>query len=151
MSRKRNIAENRKARRSFELMERLEAGLSLRGSEVKSLRAGRADISEAYVRFQGGEAWLVDAHIPQYAQAGPHNNHTPRRERKLLLSSTELRKWTRKVQERGLTVVALKLYFKGPWVKVEIGLGRGRKRHDKRQALKERTDSRDMARAMRRG
>lgn len=147
---RRVIAENRKARHEYDILERVEAGLQLVGSEVKSLRGGKGNIAEAYVRFEKGEAWLVDAHIPQYAQAGPHNNHEPRRPRKLLLKATELEKWSRKVQEKGMTAVPLVLYFKGAWVKLEIGLGRGRKLHDKRHAIKERESRRDAERALRR-
>lgn len=147
-SARRNICENRRARHTYEILERIEAGLSLTGSEVKSLRSGHATITEAYVRFEGGEAWLVDAHIPQYPQAGPYNNHEPARPRKLLLKVGELDRWQRKVAEKGLTAVPLQLYFKGAWVKLEMGLGRGRKLHDKRAALKERTDKRDAERAM---
>lgn len=147
---RRVIAENRKARREYELLERIEAGLVLLGSETKSLRDGKGNIREAYVRFEEGEAWLVDAHIAQYPQAGPHDNHEPTRPRKLLLKADELARLARRVQEKGLTVVPLVLYFKGPWVKVELGLGRGRKLHDKRHALKERESRRDLERALRR-
>ncbi len=145
----RNICENRRARREYEILDRLETGMALMGSEVKSMRGGHGNIAEAYVRFKDGEAWLVDAHIPQYPQAGPHNNHEPTRPRKLLMSARELSKWRKKVAERGLTAVPLRLYFNGAWVKLEIGLGRGRKLHDKRAALKERTDRRETARALR--
>ena len=148
--RRRQIAENRKARREFEILERLEAGLCLLGSEVKSLRSGKGNITEAFVRFANGEAWLVEAHISPYPQAGRFN-HEPRRQRKLLLKRKELDRWTRRVNERGLAVIPLSLYFEGPWVKVELGLGKGRKLHDKRHVLKERTDQRDMARALRHG
>lgn len=146
----RNVAENRRARREYEILERLETGLVLTGSEVKSLRSGKANIAEAYVRFEKGEAWLVDAHFPQYAQAGPHNNHEPTRPRKLLMKGAEIDKWSRKVAEKGLSAIPLHLYFKGSWVKLEIGLGRGRKLHDKRNVLKERSDKREADRAMRR-
>ena len=143
------IAENRKARHLYELMERLEAGLVLTGSEVKSLRGGNASIAEAFIKFEAGEAWLVNSHIPPYPQAGPHNNHEPRRARKLLMAGRQIERWTRKTQERGLSAVPLKVYFQGAWVKVEIGLGRGRKLHDKRAALKEQEGKREAARALR--
>lgn len=146
----RMVAENRKARREYEILERVEAGLVLLGSETKSLRDGKGNIAEAYVRFEDGEAWLHDAHIPQYPQAGPHNNHEPTRPRKLLLKGEELVRMGKRAQEKGLTVIPLALYFKGQWVKVELGLGRGRKLHDKREALKERESQRDMDRALRR-
>lgn len=146
----RNIAENRRARREYEIQERLEVGLVLTGSEVKTLRGGTANIAEAYIRFQDNEAWLVEAHIPQYPQAGPYYNHEPTRPRKLLMKAREIEKWRRRVAEKGLSAVALQLYFKGSWVKLEIGLGRGRKLHDKRDLLKARTDKRETERAIRR-
>ncbi|MEL6349967.1 MAG: SsrA-binding protein SmpB [Myxococcota bacterium] len=146
----RNISENRRARHEYEILESLEVGMSLTGSEVKSLRGGKATIADAYIRFQDDEAFLVDAHIPQYPQAGPHNNHPPTRPRKLLMHRKELEKWSRKVAEKGLTAIPLKLYFQGAWVKLEVGLGRGRKLHDKRAALKEREHQRDTERALRR-
>ena len=146
----RNICENRRARREYEILDSLEAGQSLTGSEVKSLRGGKATISEAFVRFTDGEAWLLDSHIPQYPQAGPHNNHETTRHRKLLLRSDQLVRWQKRVAEKGLSVMALRLYFSGAWVKLEIGLGRGRKLYDKRALLKERSDKRDAQRALRR-
>jgi len=146
----RNISENRRARREYEILDRVEAGLSLTGSEVKSLRGGKGQVTEAYVRFKDSEAWLLEAHIPQYPQAGPHNNHEPNRPRKLLLKREQLAKWEKKVAERGLTMIPLRLYFNGAWIKIEIGLGRGRKLHDKRAVLKERSDNRDAQRALRR-
>ena len=145
----RMIAENRKARHSYELIERLEAGLVLTGSEVKSLRAGNASIGEAFIKFEAGEAWLIDSHISPYPQAGPHNNHEPRRPRKLLMDGRQIYRWTRKTHERGLAAVPLKLYFQGAWAKVEIALGRGRQRHDKRAAIKEQEGKREAARALR--
>ncbi len=147
---RRLIAENRKARHEYEILERLEAGLVLRGSETKSLRDGKGNIAEAWVRFDDGEAFLVDCHIPQYPQAGPHNNHEPTRVRKLLMKGEQLGSWAKRSQEKGLSVIPLALYFNGPWVKVELGLGRGRKLHDKRQAIKERDSRREVDRALRR-
>lgn len=145
----RSIAENRRARREYEVLDTVEAGLVLQGSEVKSLRAGKATMVDAHVRFRDGEAWLHDLHIAQYPQAGPHQNHEPKRPRKLLLKVREIDRLERKVAERGLTLIPLKLYFRGAWVKTELALGRGRKLHDKRQAIKERQDKRDTARALR--
>lgn len=142
------ICENRKARHEFELLEIFEAGVALLGSEVKSLRNGHGSIAEAYVRIEDGQAWLVDAHIAPYAQAN-RENHEPRRRRRLLLHRTELRKLIKKVTEKGLTIVPLRMYFLGPWAKVEVALARGRKVHDKRAALKEKTDKREMDRALR--
>lgn len=145
---RRLIAENRKARHEYDLLEVFEAGLVLRGSEVKSLRGGKGNIGEAWVRLERGEAYLVDAHIPPYAQAGPYNNHEPTRERKLLLKDEELRRLEKRVQEKGLTIVPVALVFQGPWVKVEIALGRGRKLHDKRAAIKAREGEREARREM---
>lgn len=137
------IARNRKAKFEYEILDTYEAGLSLRGSEVKSLRAGKGTIAEAYVRLIDGEAWLVGANISPYPQAS-YNNHEPDRPRKLLLSRQELRRLKKATREKGLTIVPLQLYFKGPWVKLEIALARGRKLHDKRQYLKKKQDRRDM-------
>ncbi len=142
------IAENRKARHDYELLETVVAGLVLLGTEVKSLRGGKGNVAEAWVRFVDDEAWLMDAHIPPYPQAHQFN-HEPRRPRKLLLKARELEKLHRRTAEKGLTLVPLKLYFAGPWVKIEVGLGRGRKLHDKRNALKEKQDKREMDRARR--
>ena len=146
----RAIAENRRARHDYEILERIEAGLALLGSEVKSLRSGTGNIAEAYSQIIDGEAWILNMHIPEYAQAGPHQNHEPRRKRKLLLKAREVERLRKKSAEKGLTLVPLKLYFRGPWVKLELGVARGRKRHDKRHVLKERQDRRDVQRALRR-
>jgi len=142
------IAENRKARHEYDILERLEVGLVLVGSEVKSLRGGKGNIAEAFVKFVDDEAFLVDCHVPPYPQAGQFN-HEPRRQRKLLAKRHELDKLAEKVATKGLTIVPLKLFFKGAWVKVELGLARGRKLHDKRHALKAKQDKREMARALR--
>ncbi len=141
------IAENRKARHEYEILDRVEAGLVLVGSEVKSLRGGKGNIAEAFVKFVGLEAFLVNAHVPIYPQANQFN-HEPRRSRKLLMKRAELDKLAEKVQQKGLTIVPLKLLFKGAWVKVELGLARGRKLHDKRHALKARQDKREIDRAL---
>ena len=143
------IARNRKARHEYEILDKVEAGLVLLGTEVKSLRQGRATIAEAYIKFENEEAWLVDAHIPIYPQAGP-NNHEPTRPRKLLLAKKDIYSWQRKASEKGYSTIPLQLYFHGPWVKLEVGLGKGRKNYDKRQKLKEQSDKRDAARALRR-
>ncbi len=144
----RNIANNRRAWHDYEILDRLECGISLMGSEVKSLRAGRASIGEAYVSFENGEAFLIHAHIPIYPQAGPQN-HQPERKRRLLMSKKQISKWTDKAKASGYGVVPLQLYFSGSWIKVEIGYGRGRKQYDKRQKLKEQDHKRDVARALR--
>ncbi|MDP6933012.1 MAG: SsrA-binding protein SmpB, partial [Myxococcota bacterium] len=119
---RRRICRNRKARFEYEILETIEAGIALLGSEVKSLRNNRMSLEECYVRFEDGEAWLVEAHIAPYVQAN-RNNHDPRRPRRLLLHRREIRTWSRKVQEKGLSVVPLEVYFSGPRVKVELGLG----------------------------
>ena len=144
-----NIAKNRKSRFEYNIEERLEVGLSLLGTEVKSLRQGRSTITEAYIRFENNEGWLVDAYIPPYPQAGTLQNHEPKRRRKLLMKKREITFWARKAAERGYSVIPLQLYFHGPLIKLEIGLGKGRKNYDKRQKLKEQTDKREAARALR--
>ena len=118
----------------------------LLGSEVKSLRSGRANIAEAYVRLRTGEAWLIHANIPEYPQAG-QNNHEPTRPRKLLLKRSELKRLKRMHQEKGLTIVPLQLFFRGAWIKLELAVGRGKKRHDKRQNLKKKAHARDQRNA----
>ena len=141
------LATNRKARHEFEILEELECGLVLRGTEVKSLRGGRVTIEQAYAHFRGSELFLIDAHIPEYAQ-GNLNNHAPTRERKLLAHRRQLEQWSKRVRERGFTLVPLALYFKGPRVKVLIGLAKGKKQYDKRAALRDRDDKREAARAL---
>ena len=116
----------------------MEVGLVLVGSEVKSLRQGRVTIGDAFVRFVTGEAWFVNAHIPHFKEAGPQN-HDVERHRKILMSKRELRTWGRKVAEKGLSIVPLKLYFRGALVKMEIGLGRGRRDYDKRHPSQKKT------------
>jgi SsrA-binding protein len=143
---KRVVARNKRARFEYEFIEELEAGLSLTGSEVKSLREGRASIAEAYIRFSKGEAWLVGATIQPYAQAS-YNNHATDRQRKLLLHRKEINRLDRGTREKGLTAVPLELYFKGARVKLALALARGRKQHDKREYLKKRDAQRDMDRS----
>ena len=143
------VARNRKATFTYEILDTFEAGLVLTGSEVKSLRAGKCNLAQAYVRLEHGEAWLVGCNIAQYPQAGPHNNHEPERPRKLLLKERELDRLDRSVREKGLTLVPLELYFSGAWAKLKFGLGRGKKLHDKRQTVKERDAKREMDRARR--
>jgi SsrA-binding protein len=142
------IASNRRARHDFDILETHEAGLVLRGTEVKALRDGRADLKDSYARIEGTEAWLLGCHISPYAQ-GNRENHDPARPRKLLLHRAELNRLLGKVMERGLTLVPLRLYFKGGRAKVELGLARGRKTLDKRQVIREREERREMARAVR--
>jgi len=142
------IAENRKARREYEIIDSLECGIALVGSEVKSLRNGKVSIDEAYGRVRDGEVWLVGCDIAEYEQAN-EMNHEPRRPRKLLLHRREINKFAGKAFERGLTLVPLKLYFKRGRAKVLMGIGRGRKLFDKREKMKKDTIQRDIARAMR--
>jgi SsrA-binding protein len=142
------IASNRKALHDYDILDRLEAGISLTGTEIKSIRANGASIREAYARPQNGEMWLFGAHIAEYA-AGSYQNHAPTRPRRLLLHKKQIRGWARSITERGLTVVPLSLYLKDGTAKVELGLVRGRKQYDKRQAIAKREAERDMARALR--
>ena len=145
----RPISENRKARHRFEVLESLECGIVLVGSEVKSLRHGLLSLDEAYGRVRRGEVWLVGCDIPEYAEASLMN-HDPKRPRKLLLHSREIRKFANLAHEKGLTLVPLKMYFKEGRAKLLLGLCRGRKLHDKREAKKKAEVKRDLSRAMRR-
>jgi SsrA-binding protein len=141
------IVENRKARHDFHVLERLEAGVALTGTEVKSLRDGGGNLREAFAHLRDGEVFLVGAHIAPYAQ-GNIQNHEPLRDRKLLLHRREIDQIGRKVAERGMTLVPLSLYFSNGRVKVELGLARGKERADKRQAIAERDARRQMERAL---
>jgi SsrA-binding protein len=141
------VASNRKARHDYHLEDVLEAGLVLTGTEVKSLRAGRASLVDGYGSIEGGEAWLENVHIPEYTQ-GTWNNHNTRRRRKMLLNRDEIDKLAGKIKESGYTLVPLSIYFKDGRAKVEIALGRGKKDYDKRHALKEAQDKREAARAV---
>jgi len=141
------VATNRKARHDYHVDDVYEAGMVLTGTEVKSLRAGRASLVDAFATVSGGEVWLERLHIPEYTQ-GTWTNHEPRRRRKLLLHRHEIDELAADTRERGLTIVPLQLYFKDGRAKVEIGVARGKKNYDKRQALKERQDKRESDRAM---
>jgi SsrA-binding protein len=141
------VAQNKKARHDYHVEDTFEAGLVLTGTEVKSLRAGRASLLDAYADITDGEAWLHNAHIPEYLQ-GTWNNHAPRRKRKLLLHRGEIEKMARRVNERGLTIVPLALYFKDGRAKVEIALARGKKTYDKRQAIARRDVEREATREL---
>ena len=136
------VASNRKARHDYTILDTYEAGMALTGTEVKSLRAGRASLADAFGQESNGEIFLYGMHIPEYTQ-GTWTNHEPRRVRKLLLNRHEIDKIESRVNERGLTLVPLSLYFKDGRAKVEIGLARGKKTYDKRQALAERTAKRE--------
>lgn len=144
----RTIAENRKARHKFEILDTLECGIVLRGSEVKSLRDGRVSLAESYARVKDGEVWLIGCDIAEYPNASMMN-HEPTRPRKLLLHRREIEKFANKAYETGLTLVPLKLYFKGGRAKLLLGIARGRKLYDKREKLKKQTVQRDIERAMR--
>jgi SsrA-binding protein len=146
----RSVTRNKKAYHSFEVLEEIECGLVLVGTEVKSLRAGHCSIAEAYARVIDGELWLMGTTIPEYRQ-GNINNHPPARQRKLLLHRRELERFSKKVRERGMTMVPLEIYFQGSRVKCKIGLCRGKKMYDKRQAQREKDDRRSLDRAMKRG
>ena len=143
------IAQNRKARHQYEVLDTLECGIQLVGSEVKSLRKGTISLDEAYGRVKEGEVWLVGCDIAEYVQANRFN-HNPRRPRKLLLHRREIKKFAGRAYEQGLTLVPLKMYFKEGRAKVLLGICKGRKLYDKREALKKRGVQRDIERAMRR-
>ncbi len=142
------VARNRRARHEFDLIETVEAGIVLTGTEVKSLRNGKASLEESYAGIERGEVWLYGCDIPEYLQAN-RMNHKPKRPRKLLLHRSEIAKLVAKASERGLTLVPLKIYFKDGMAKVEICVARGRKTYDKRDALKKQDAKRDMDRALR--
>lgn len=145
----RPVATNRKAFHEYFIDDRMEVGLVLTGTEVKSLREGRAQLKDSYVQFRGGEAYLVGTHISPYA-SGSWTNHLPERDRKLLLHRREIDRWAGAVATRGVSCVPLSLYFKGPRVKAEIALVKGKKLHDKRDAIRDRELKREADRAMRR-
>lgn len=142
------VTRNRRATFDYEILDTVEAGIALLGPEVKSLREGKANLSDAYATIRGREVYLVNAHISPYRQAGSTNSD-PRRERKLLLHRSEIERWRGKVAERGLTLVPLSIYFIRGHAKVELGLARGKQRGDKRRAIREREVKREMDRAMR--
>jgi SsrA-binding protein len=141
------IADNRRARHDYHLSDRVEAGVALLGTEVKSLRAGQANLQRAYAEVRDGEAWLVGAHIPEYGH-GNIANHDPDRDRKLLLKRREIDSLEGKVRERGLTLIPTRLYFKDGRVKVEVALGRGKESQDKRRAIAKRDADREIERAV---
>jgi SsrA-binding protein len=145
----RNVAVNRRAYHDYFVDETYEAGLVLLGTEVKSLRAGRANLRDGYVRVDGGEAWLENVHISPYEQGG-YANHDPLRPRKLLLHSDELASLIGKTRQKGYTLIPLRLYFARNHAKVEVGLARGKREYDKRQAIASADAKREMERALRR-
>lgn len=140
-----DVATNRRARQKFQLLETMEAGIALRGSEVKSLREGKASINEAYAVIDGGEMWLRGAHIPPYLPAS-QENHEPERPRKLLLHRRELERLIGKTAEKGLTLVPTRIYFKGPRAKVELALAKGKEGRDRRRDIQERDQRREVER-----
>jgi len=144
---RRPIASNRRARFEFHVLEQLECGIALTGTEVKSLRQGQASIAEAYAMVRNGEMYLLGCHIPEYAQGNVHN-HAPTRDRKLLLHKKEIERWRTQVKEKGVTIVPLSLYFKGSRAKLELALCKGKKLYDKREDKRKKEDERDMDRAM---
>ncbi len=139
------LATNRKARFEYFLLDKFEAGLSLQGSEIKSIRAGQMSLAESYVQVDGGQAWLIDAHIAPYVQASRYN-HNPRRPRRLLLHKREIRQLFNAVRHKGMTIVPLRVYLKEGRAKIEIALARGKKLHDKRQAIARRDAEREARR-----
>lgn len=142
------LVKNRKATHNYEIIDRFEAGLSLQGSEVKSIRDGQVSLAEAFAQFRAGELWLMQAHVAEYPMAHMRN-HDPVRPRKLLLHRRELDKLAEATTQGGLTVVPLSLFLKGGRIKLEIALGRGKKAADKRHTIKEREQKREMQRAIR--
>lgn len=139
------IASNRKANFEYEILNRYESGIVLTGTEVKSLREAKVNLQESYGRVINDEVWLINSHINEY-KFGNINNHEPLRNRKLLLNKKEIRKIKQQLQEKGLTLVPLKIYFKSSLVKVEIGIARGKKLYDKRESIKKRETERKLSR-----
>ena len=144
---RRLIAENRKARHDYHLLEHFEAGIALLGTEVKAIREGQAGLRDAYARIDKGEVWLLNLHIGPYSHTG-YSSHEERRQRKLLMHRHEIRKLTGKVAEKGLTLVPLELYFKDGRVKVSLALARGKQAHDKRETLRQNDVERETRAAM---
>ncbi|MBI2304674.1 MAG: SsrA-binding protein SmpB [Chloroflexi bacterium] len=149
MAEEKTIALNRKALHDYFILEKVEAGLVLTGSEIKSLRAGKISLREGYAKSEAGELWLTNVHIARY-DAGNRFNHDPLRPRKLLLHRREIDGLSAKVNEKGFTLVPLRVYIKDGLAKVELGLGRGKKEYDKREAIARKAAGREMERAMRR-
>ncbi|MBI4830271.1 MAG: SsrA-binding protein SmpB [Candidatus Lindowbacteria bacterium] len=142
------VAINRKARRDYEILESFEAGMALKGTEVKSLREGRMNLKDSYAKVQDGEVFLINAHISPYSH-GNIQNHDPVRKRKLLLHRQQIKRLTSKTEERGLTLVPLKVYFLRGRAKVELGLARGKREYEKKEAIKRRDAEREMERDLR--
>jgi len=143
-----DVATNRQASHRYDLLDRLETGMALQGTEVKSLRTGGAQLKDGFASVRGGELWLHNVHIPPYAPAS-RDNHEPERDRKLLAHRREIDRLVGRIQERGLTLVPTRIYFRDGRAKVEIAVARGKDRFDKREAIRERETRRDMDRALR--
>jgi SsrA-binding protein len=146
----RSLAQNRRALHDYEILDRFEAGVELTGTEVKSARAGKVQLKDAYVAFEGDQAWLVGAHISHYSH-GNRENHPPERPRRLLLKRREIDRLFGRTQLKGLTVIPLSVYLKGNWIKLELGLAKGKKVYDKRETERRRTLDREMEEAVRGG
>jgi len=144
-----DVATNRRARHKFELLDRFECGIELTGTEVKSLREGRAQLGDAYAIIERGEVWLRNAHIPPYAPAAAQN-HDPERPRKLLLHRREIERLVGRAERRGLTLIPTRIYFKGPYAKVELALARGKEQRDRRREIRDRDTQREIEREHRR-
>ncbi len=144
-----NVATNRKARHEYFILESCEAGIALRGTEVKSLRDGNASFQDCYANIKNGEVWLIGMHISPF-EKGNINNHDPKRDRKLLLHKQEIRRLFAKISEKGLTLVPLRIYFKNNIAKIELGVARGKKLYDKRESIAKRDVERDLQRRMHR-
>lgn len=144
------VANNRRARYDYEILDTLEAGIKLVGTEVKSLREGNVNLRDAFCSVDHGEMYMHNCHIAPYQQAGELMNHEPRQDRKLLLHKREILRWEREAEDAGVTIVPLKIYFRNGYAKVQIGLARGKKKHDKRSDIKEREAERRMRQAQHR-
>ncbi len=144
------ITDNRQARYLYQILDTYEAGIELLGTEVKSIREGKVNLRDGFVSVRNGQAVLTNVHISPYTRVSEYFNHEPRRARKLLLHKQEINRLIGLVEQKGLTLIPLKMYFRNGWIKVSIGLAKGKKLHDKREDAKRRDDKRDMARAMKR-
>lgn len=144
-----HITTNRRARYEYYIEETLEAGMALKGSEVKSIREGNINLQEAFCRIENGEMKLFNCHIAPYSHGGESTNHDPTRDRKLLLHRSEIRKWKKATEQKGYTIVPLKVYFRKGYAKMEIGLAKGKKHYDKRSDIAEQETKRRLDRAMR--
>jgi SsrA-binding protein len=142
------ISDNRQARFQYEILETYEVGIELLGTEVKSIRQGKVNLRDGFAQIRGGEAWLMNVHISPHSMTTQVYNHDPLRDRKLLMKRQEISKLIGKVEQKGLTLVPLKLYLKRGWIKALIGLGKGKKLHDKRDALKAKQQKREIDRAL---